>query len=216
MSINKSYAIFGLGRYGMAVAKELVLNGIDLIAVDSDQQIINNAAAELPVCKCADITDPEVLRQLGIENIDVVIIAMASNLEGSVLAITLCKELGVKHIIVKCANDMHKKIYMQVGADEVVFPEKESGTRLAKNLLSSGIIDMIALSDDVSLLEFDVKPEWVNKSLMELNLRKKYSINVVGHVKNGNVSIDVDPTELLQSEDKLIIIAPKNKLSKLI
>ena len=215
MSMKKSYAVFGLGRYGIAVATELADNGAEVIAVDCDERIVNAAAAELPICKCADITDPEVIRQLGISNVDVVIIAMANNLEASVMAVTLCKEIGVKTVIAKCANEMHQKILSRVGADKVVFPENESGIRLAKNLLSSGFVDMVSLAKNVSMIELDVKPEWRGKNLFELNLRKKYSINVVALRRGDMVSVDIDPHEPLTDRVKLIVIANAEKLSKL-
>jgi len=215
MSMNKSYAVFGLGRYGTAVAKELVSSGADVLAIDKDPAIVNDAAEFLPIAKCADITDSEVINQLGIRNIDVVIIAMASNMEASVMATLLCKEAGVEIVIAKCANEMHQKILSRMGADKVVVPENESGTRLAKNLLSSGFVDIIELSDDVSVLELDLKPEWVGKNLLNLNLRKKYSINVVA-IKNGNdICIDIDPEKILEQGTKLIVIADTAKLNKL-
>ena len=215
MVMKKTYAVFGLGRYGIAVARELVFNGMEVIAVDSDERIVNTAADELPICKCADITDPDVIRQLGISNVDVVIIAMANNLEASVMAVTLCKEIGVKTVIAKCANEMHQKILTRVGADKVVFPENESGIRLAKNLLSSGFVDMVSLAKNVAMVELDVKPEWVGKNLIQLNLRKKYSINVVALRRENMVSVDIDPNAPLQGNDKLIVIANPEKLSKL-
>ena len=215
MSMKKSYAVFGLGRYGIAVATELADNGAEVIAVDCDERIVNAAAAELPICKCADITDPEVIRQLGISNVDVVILAMANNLEASVMAVTLCKEIGVKTVIAKCANEMHQKILSRVGADKVVFPENESGIRLAKNLLSSGFVDMVSLAKNVSMIELDVKPEWSGKNLIELNLRKKYSINVVALRRGDMVSVDIDPHEPLTDRVKLIVIANAEKLAKL-
>ena len=215
MNMKKTYAVFGLGRYGIAVARELVHNGVEVIAVDTDERIVNAAADELPICKCADITDPEVIRQLGISNVDVVIIAMANNLEASVMAVTLCKEIGVKTVIAKCANEMHQKILTRVGADKVVFPENESGIRLAKNLLSSGFVDMVSLAKNVSMIELDVKTDWVGKNLIELNLRKKYSINVVAVRKGDMVSVDIDPHEQLREDDKLIVIANTEKLAKL-
>ena len=213
--MEKTYAVFGLGRYGTAVAKERVENGMEVIAVDSDERIVNAAADELPICKCADITDPDVIRQLAIANVDVVIIAMANNLEASVMAVTLCKEVGVEMVIAKCANEMHQKILTRVGADKVVFPENESGIRLAKNLLSSGFVDMVSLAKNVSMIELDVKPEWVGKNLIELNLRKKYSINVVALRKGDMVSVDIDPHAQLLESDKLIVIANTEKLAKL-
>lgn len=215
MGINQSYAVFGLGRYGIAVAKELVRHGAEVLAVDSDEELVNAAIAEIPYCKCADITEPEVIKQLGIANIDVVIIAMASSLEASVMATMLCKEIGVKTVIAKCATDMDCKILSKVGADRVVFPESESGIRLAKNLLSSGFVDIMDLSNDVSMVELAVKPEWEGKNLIELNLRKKYSINVVAIIEEKNVRIDIDPEKPLLHSMRLIVIADRSKLARL-
>lgn len=215
MSINKSYAVFGLGRYGLAVAKELAKSGADILAVDIDENIVNSAILDIPFCKCADVTEPGVLRQLGIANVDVVIIAMATNLEANVMAVMLCKELGVKTVIAKCADDMQGKILLRVGADKVVIPERESGERLAKNMLSSGFVDVMELSDDVSLLELDIKDEWIGKNLIELNLRKKYGINVIAIKMGESIEIDLDPTLPLSKEMQLVIIAQTSKLEKL-
>lgn len=212
---KKTYAVLGLGRYGTAVAKELVKNGADVIAVDKNEQIVQDSSVYLPICKCADITDPEVISELGISNADVVIVAMASSLEGSILAITLCKEAGVKTVIAKCANETHRKILKRVGADTVVFPENESGTRLAKNLLTSGFTDVLTLSDDLSLVELAARDEWVGKSLKELNLRKKYTVNVVAFRKNGKITAPVNPEELLDKDTEIIAIVNPAKLSKL-
>lgn len=215
MQKKKAYAVFGLGRYGTAVAKELVDNGMEVIAVDTEQNIVNDAAAYLPVCKCADVTDAEVIKRLGIAEIDTVVVCMASNLEASVMAVNLCKEVGVKTVIAKCANEMQRKILLRVGADIVVFPEKESGIRLAKNMLSSGFIDMLSLSKDVSIVEIDVKDEWVGKNLIELNLRRKYDFNVVAIRTGEKVNVTVDPTLPLEKEMVLIVIANNKKLSRM-
>ena len=215
MHKKKTYAVFGLGRYGSAVAKELVNNGMEVIAVDSEQSTVNDAAAYLPVCKCADITDKEVIERLGIADIDTVIVCMAGNLEASVMAVTLCKEVGVKTVIAKCANETHQKILLRVGADEVVFPEKESGIRLAKNLLSSGFIDMLSLSKDVSIVEISVKDEWVGKNLIELDLRKKYGFNIVALRNGESVNANIDPSAPLTKERTLVVIANTDKLAKM-
>lgn len=215
MGVNKTYAVFGLGRYGYSVVNELVNSGADVIAVDINPSVVNEMADKIPVCKCADITDPAVIRQLGISNVDVVVISIASNLEASVMATALCKEAGVKTVIAKCANEMHRKILMKIGADRVVFPESESGVRLAKNLLSSGFIDIIELSHNVSMIELEMRPQWVGKHLMELDLRKKYSINVVAIKNNGSVTTEIDPSTPLEASMTLIVIADTSKLSRL-
>lgn len=215
MSLNKTYAIFGLGRYGVSVAKELVRNGAEVIAVDSNENIVNSLVNELPFCKCADTTNKEVLTKLGITNVDTVIVAMAGNIEASVMTVLLCKELGVPNVIAKCSNEMHFKILTKVGADKVVFPEKESGTRQAKNLLSSGFMDVIELSTEVSMIELDVKKDWIGKTLLELNLRKKYSINVIAVKSDNKIEIDIDPNVPLTDKMKLVVIGKTSKLSKI-
>ncbi len=215
MKTNNSYAVLGLGRYGYAVAKELVESGAEVLVVDSDEEVINDVVDEFPICKCADITDADVIEQLGISNVDIVIVAVASNLETSVMATTLCKDSGVKTVIVKCANEMQCKILSKVGADKVVLPEFEAGTRLAKNLLSSGFVDILELTNNVSLVEIDVKPEWVGKTLVELNLRKKYSINIIAIQKDNDVSTEIDPNKPLEQTMKLIVVANRHKLEKM-
>ena len=215
MSINKSYAVFGLGRYGIAVAKELVNNGADVLAVDIDEDIVNSAVADIPFCRCADITDPEVIKQLGISNVDVVVVAMANNLEASVMSVILCKEAGVNMVIAKCADEMQGKILCKVGADKVVYPESESGVRLAKNLLSAGMVDLIDLSEDISVIEIPVKEKWVGKTLIELDLRKKYAINIIA-IRNGeDILVNIDPNVQLSNEMQLVVIINKTNINKL-
>ena len=216
MSLNKSYAVLGLGRYGLAVAKELSAHGADVLAVDVDQAVVNAAIADLPICKCADVTDTEVIKQLGIANIDVVVVSMANNLEASVMAIMHCKAAGVKTVIAKCASEMHRNIMSKVGADKVILPEKDSGIRLAKNLLSAGFIDIVELSKDVSMIELDVKEDWIGKTLVELDLRRKHGINVIAIRHNDTLQINVDPSKQLEENTKLVIIANTAKIGKLI
>ncbi len=215
MAIRKSYAVFGLGRYGKAVAKELTDSGAEVIAVDCDEKIVEELAGEFPVCKCADITDKEVIKQLGISNVDVVIIAVAGEFEASVMATMLCKEAGVAQVIVKCSSEMHRAILEKVGADIVVFPEKDSGIRLAKNLLSSGFIDIADISEDISIIEIGAKPEWLGKTLKDLELRKNYSINVIALTQNGCVEIATLPDTVIKDDMKMIVIANKKDLDKL-
>lgn len=215
MKNKNTYAVFGLGRYGMAVAKELVKGGSDVIAIDFDEKNVNDAVDVIPVCKCGNVTDIDVLYQLGIDNVDTVIIAMASDLESTVMAITLCKEIGVPNVIAKCGSEMHKKILEKVGADKVMFPEDESGTRLAKNLMNPNVSDIFALSENSSIVELKTPKDWCGKTLVELGLRKKYSINIIA-IKNGSdVIIDINPNMPLTQDMVLIVIANSEKIQKL-
>ncbi len=216
MASKKSYAVIGLGRYGKAVARELLQNGAEVLAIDMDPDAVNAAANSIPYCKCADVTKPETIKQLGIADMDAVIIAIAGNLEASVMATMLCKEAGVKNVIVKCANSLHQRMLLKIGADQVTFPEHESGVRLAKNLVSAGFVDIAELSDEVSVVELEVKDEWDGKTLIELNLRRKYGMNIVGIRKGEKLMINVDPEMPLRKEMTLVVIASKQSLKKLV
>lgn len=215
MKPNKSYAVFGLGRYGRAVVRELLDNGASVLAVDCNQKTVDALAEEIPLVKCADVTDPNVLKQLGISEFDVVVVAMAENFEATVMTTLLCKEHKVERVIVKCANEAHRTILTKLGADDVVIPEYESGTRLAKNLLSSGFVDIADISENISVIEIPVKAEWAGKTLMELELRRKYYINVVALKTNGVTDVSFRPDTVLEQGTQLIVIADKNKLSKM-
>lgn len=215
MSHKRSYAIFGLGRYGQAVALELAAGGAEVLAVDQNEGVVNALAGELPLCKCADVTDRDVLSQLDIGSFDTVIIAMAESLESTVMAIMLCKEMGVETVIAKCGSEMHRRILLRVGADQVVFPESESGNRLAKNLLSAGFVDLLELGQDVSIVEINVRPEWVGKNLQELKLRRKYGINIVAIRQGEDLVIGIDPEKPLAKDATLLVIANPARLEKL-
>ena len=215
MKLHKSYAVFGLGRYGKAVVKELLDNGASVLAVDRSQKVVDTLAEEIPFIKCADVTDFHVVKQLGISDFDVVVIAMAENFDASVMATLLCKELGVETVIVKCANEAHCTILKKLGANEVVIPESESGRRLAKNLVSSGFVDIADISENISVFELPVKKEWVGKTLRELELRKKYNLIVVALKTDVATEISCGPDTTLDEGTHMIVIADKNILSRM-
>ena len=213
--MSKSYAVFGLGRYGRAVVKELLNNGAEVLAVDQDRRIVDDLVDEIPLCKCADITEPGVIEQLGISDIDVVVISMAKSFEASIMATMLCKEACVRKVIVKCSDEAQCKVMKKIGADEVILPETESGTRLAKNILSSGFIDIADISENISILELDVRKDWIGKSLRELEIRKMHEINVIALTDRNGVSTTAQPDDIISEGMKVIVVADKNKISKI-
>ena len=214
--MKKTYAVLGLGRYGFTIARELVKSGAEVIAIDKNESIINNVKSQIPVCKCADATNIEVLMQLDISNVDTVVLAMASRLEESIMATMLCKELGVPNIIVKSATEFNKKILLKVGADKVVIPEYESGIRLAKEILHSGFIDIVDISNKISMIEIGVRDEWVGKNLIELNLRERYSFNIVAIKVGEEIIANINPSIPLQKDMILIVIADVSKIKKIV
>ena len=206
--MRKSYAVFGLGRYGRAVVKELLNNGAEVLAVDQDRRIVDELVGEIPVCKCADVTEPGVIEQLGISDMDVVVISMAKSFEASIMATMLCKEYNVRKVIVKCSDESQCRVMKKIGADEAILPETESGTRLAKNILSSGFIDIADITDKISILEMDIKSEWLGKTLRELDLRKKYNINIIAF-KNSDDVVFANPDIVIDESMKMIVMADK-------
>ena len=182
---NKQFVIIGLGRFGASIAKTLYSLGNDVLAIDKDEDIVQEIADSVTHAVQLDATDENALRSLGIRNFDVAVVTIGDNIQSSIMATLLVKELGVKYIIAKGHSDLHAKVLYKIGADRVVLPEKDMGIRVAHNLVSANILDYIELSDDYSVMEIQVLHEWWGKTLNELKLRSKYGINVMA-IKRGD------------------------------
>ena len=170
---NKQFVIIGLGRFGSSIAKTLYSLGNDVLAIDKDEDIVQEIADSVTHAVQLDATDENALRSLGIRNFDVAVVTIGDNIQSSIMATLLVKELGVKYIIAKGHSDLHAKVLYKIGADRVVLPEKDMGIRVAHNLVSANILDYIELSDDYSVMEIQVLHEWAGKTLNELKLRSK-------------------------------------------
>ena len=209
--MSKQYAVIGLGKFGFSVATTLAQAGKEVLAVDKDPELVQEIADLVTYAARADITDSRVFASLGISNMDVVIVGIAENMESSILATLQAKEAGVPLVIAKGMSQMHANILKKVGADRVVMAESETGIRLGKSLISGGFQDFFMLSDSFSMVELPVPEEWTE----ELDLRKKYSINVIA-VKDGeDIRVTVNPKTLLRAEEVLILIGENKELAKL-
>lgn len=212
---RKEFVVFGLGKFGLSVAKALADNGCQVMAVDSEQSRVEEIAEHVTYAVCMDVTDTEAVHSLGIRNFDGAIVAIGENLEASVLVTILAKEMGIPYVLAKAQTELQAKVLKKVGADKIIFPEKESGIRIANNLVSDNFFDAIELSTKYSMMDFDVPDEWVGKSLRELNLRATKKINIIGIKKNDEFEITPDPDAPLQADDVLVIIGKNQTLSKL-
>lgn len=212
--MKKSFAILGLGRFGRTLARELTKAGMDVLAVDINKAKVNLIADDVTCAIQADVKDTDTIKSLGLSNMDAVIVAMTEDVESTIMAIIQAKELGVPMVIAKAKNNFNKEILTKVGADKVVFPEKESGIRIARNLVSNNIIDYFGINEFVSVVEITAKSEWIGKSLMELNLRKKYNINVVGIKYDDIVVVDIEPSEPIREDAVLVVIGNNDNLKK--
>lgn len=186
---KKQYVVIGLGRFGTSIARTLYELGNDVLAVDSDEESIQNIAPYVTHAIQADATDEENLKSLGISNFDVAVIGIGVNVQDSVMITLLVKEVGVKYVVAKANTELHAKILYKIGADKIVFPERDTAVRVAHNLVSSNILDYIELSSEYSIAEMLSIDEWHGKTLGELNMRTRYGINIVAIKRHGEINI---------------------------
>ncbi len=212
--MRKQFAVFGLGSFGTSVALELEKLGCDVIAVDKSMEAVQAVSDDVAYAMCADITDPEVMKKLGAGHLSGAIVAIGDGLESNILTTILAKEAGIPNVIVKAGNSLHEMILKKVGADEVLYPEREMGVRLARGLASGNFMDWIELSDDYELVETKIPPSWVGKRLADLKVREKYGINVVAVAVDGKMEVTADPFRKLPADAVLTLIGPSEAFDK--
>lgn len=215
MGRNKQFAVLGLGRFGQSIVKTLVENGCDVLCCDKDIEIVNEMSKYGCHSVQADVTDVHVLDQFGINNFDVVIVAIGENMEGSILATMMAKELGAKIVIAKAKNDIQKSILQKVGADRVVLPERDMGVRIANTLITTNIIDYINLSDKFAIVEVEPDKNWVGKSIIESNVRAKFGLNIVAIKREGEIKVSPLPTEIIQKSDILVVVGKNDAIQRI-
>lgn len=210
---QNQYAVIGLGRFGGSIAKTLYEMGHEVLAIDSNEDRVQAYANNVTQAVQADSTDEKALRALGIRNFSVVVIAIGQDIQASIMATLIVKEMGVDHIVVKAQNELHGKVLTKIGAHRVVYPERDMGYRVAHNILSPNILDYIELSPDYSILEFVASKSMVNKSILDLNIRAKYGINIMA-IKSGNNKINVAPmaNDMIREDDVLVVVGHNDDL----
>lgn len=202
----KSFAVIGLGRFGTEVAKSLAELGNEVLAIDRDPEAIKDVSSLVTYAVEADVMDEGVLKDLGISNMDAVVVSIGSNLEASVMATLLSKEIGVKRILAKAQTKLHGRLLKKIGADRIIYPEIEMGNRVAHNLTSKNILDYIELSPEFSIIELNALEKWVGKSLKTLRLRNKYGVNVIAIKKGEKINISPRSEDTIEEGDIIIII----------
>jgi trk system potassium uptake protein TrkA len=192
--LNKQFAIIGIGRFGSSLAHTLTSMGYEVLAIDRNIDRVQNFISEVTHVVEADATEPEALKALGIRNFDVGVVAIGDDVQASILVTVLLKDLGVKKVVAKAINDLHGRVLEKVGADKVVYPERDMGVRVAHQLISTNVLDQIELSSDYSILEIMAPEKTVGKTLKDLDLRPKYGISVMA-IKRGAVDFLTKPVE---------------------
>lgn len=210
--MKKSFAVLGLGKFGMSMAGELSRAGAEVLAVDIDKEMVHEVADKVTCAMCADVRDTDALESLGLSNMDGVIVAITGDLNASVMATICAKEQGVPFVMAKAEDEIHTKILKKVGADKVIIPERESGIRAARNIISHEIIDFIELSKNICMIEEEVREQWIGKSLRELALRQKHKMNVVAIRKGEELIVHISPDMPLEKGMCLISIMERKNL----
>ncbi len=213
--MSKSIAVIGLGRFGKKLAYTLYEMGSDVMAVDRSPEIIAAVADNVTYAIEADVTNPEVVKGLGLREMDVVVVAMGSDLTASIMSVMVAKEQGVPYVLAKASDERMGQILKRVGADKIIYPEEESGHRTARKLMSDTFLEFFEIDDNLCLLEIKPKPEWIGKNLIELNLREKYRVNVVAVKDQSEMRSFIDPSRPLEEDTELLVILEKSDLNRL-
>ncbi len=212
---NKQYAVFGLGNFGESVALTLQDLGCEVIAVDHNEERIQRIADNVSYAMKAEVGDPEVIRVIGARNLDGVVVAFAENMEANIMATLIAKDNGVPFVLAKANSEIHEKILKKIGADAVIYPERETGKRVAKQMLSANFTDWITLSREYSIIETTTPEGWVGRTLEDLNLRENYEVTVVGLIRNDEFEINPDPKEPLDEHAILILLGSDDALKEI-
>ena len=211
----KSFAIIGLGLFGTHLAKTLYNDGYNVLVIDQNEKIIEQIADEVTRAVIVDARDRKALLQLGINKYDCVVVAISGDLATSVLITMNLKALNVTKIICKVQNDTDKEVLETLGASSCIIPEHIGATKLAKTLEDKKVLDYIQLSDDHSIIELSTPASWIGHSIIELSIRSKYSVNIIGVKNSGIIHVDFNPADPLSEADELVIIGKNAALDKL-
>lgn len=212
--MSKQFAIIGMGRFGSSVARTLYEMEYEVMGIDEDEERINENIQYVTHAVAADSTDERALREIGIRNFDVVVVAIGADIQASILTVLILKEMGVKKIVAKAQNERHGQVLYKVGADRVVFPERDMGVRVAHNLISANVLDFIELAEDYSVAEVVVSPKLVGKTLRQLDIRAKYEVNVIAIKSDERFNIAPRPDEVIQYNDVLVVIGNNKHLKE--
>lgn len=211
----KQFIVVGLGRFGSSVAKTLTDNGHDVLAIDENHQKIQDISTEVTHAVEADATDEEALKTLGVRNFDVAIVSIGDNLHANILCTLILKELGVPYVIVKAQDNLHGKVLTKVGADRVVYPERDMGERIAHNLISSNVLDYLEFAPDYSVVEILSSQSMIGKSLGELEFRSKFDVNVMAIKRGQHLNMSPGANDKILENDTLIVMGKNDNLDKI-
>lgn len=212
---NKQFAVIGIGRFGESLIKELGRMGYEVLAIDSDEEKVNNAIDIATHAVQADSMDEAALKKLGIRNFDVVIVAIGENVQANILTTIILKELGVKKIIAKAQNALHGRVLEKIGTDLVIYPERDMAVKLARSLVSRNLLEQISLSPEYGIIELLAPRAFYNKSLVDIGLRNRMRVTILAIKRGNDIVVVPGPEEKLYDGDILVALGSNEDLAKL-
>lgn len=210
----KQFIIIGIGKFGESIATNLYKMGHDVLAVDIDEERVQYIANKVTHAVQADATEEGTLEALGVKHFDGAVVTIGESVQASILIIMLCKELGIRHVLAKAQNELHAKVLYKIGADRVVFPERDMGLRVAHSLVSTSFLDYIELTPDYSIVELKAAKDWKGKSLKDLNVRAEYGINIMAIKQDDKVVVSPAADDTIQRDDVLVVIGKARDINR--
>ncbi|MBQ3206073.1 MAG: TrkA family potassium uptake protein [Peptococcaceae bacterium] len=210
----KTILLIGTGHFGKHIAMKLYDLHHQVMAVDISEERINGVLPYVTRALIGDSTDERFLRSLGIHNYDVCIVTIGDDFQNSLETVSLLKELGAKKVIARASRGVQEKFLLRNGADEVIYPEKQLASWIAVRCTSEHILDYIELDEDYSIFELEIPPAWHGKTIMQLNIRQKYGINVLGIRHNGKLDMNILPETVLQKENSVYVLGTQKAIMK--
>ena len=212
--MKKSVAVLGLGKYGRSLTENLYRMGADVLAVDCNEELVDEYASKCTSAVCANLANEDEVLQLGLKNMDIVVSAMGRNLAPSIMSVAVAKEQGVPFVVAKSSSERMSSILLKVGADKILDPEGEGGMRSARILISNSFKDFFELDENMYMIEMEPKKDWIGKNLIELQLRHKMNVNVVAIREKGKLWHFVDPNEAFTKDCQILIVMEKKHMKK--
>ncbi|AHM56188.1 K+ transport systems, NAD-binding component KtrC [Peptoclostridium acidaminophilum DSM 3953] len=213
--MKRQFAVIGCGRFGASLARTLYALGQEVMVVDRSEERIQSISDFVTYAVQADATDEKTLKSLGIRNFDTAVISIGSDIQSSIMATLMTKELGVKYVLCKAQNEMQAKVLYKIGADKVVFPERDMGVKVAHNLVSQNVLEYIELSPDFSIVEIVAPRKWVGKTMKDLDLRAKLGINVMAVKHPYGITISPPADKVLNGDDILVVVGRSDVINKI-
>lgn len=210
----KTILLIGLGRFGKHIAMELSETNNEVMAIDTDEERVNEVLPYVTNAQIGDSTNVDFLSSFGINNFDVCIVTIGDSFQDSLETVSLLKELDAQKVIARASSDVHEKFLRRNGADEILYPEKQLAAWTAVSCTSDTVLDYIKLDEDYAIFELVVPEEWFGKSVFELDIRKKYGVNVLGLRKGGELTMSISPSTVFEPEDSVLVLGNKKSIQK--